>query len=80
MAKEIKKPNSSTKDPAEATALGHCLSENCKKTVARFGFCNEHFEQFKFGLIRKTGEPVPDFEKKFEHYQAYRTKVGSKVA
>ncbi len=49
-----------------------CLSFGCKTKSQRFSFCPEHYEQFKFGLIKKTGEPVPDYEKKFEHYRMYR--------
>lgn len=56
------------KPQAEKTG---CLCGTCKAKIARFGFCDEHYEQFKFGLIKKTGDPVPDYEKKFEHYQAY---------
>lgn len=60
---------------------GGCYSWGCKSQSTRFNFCPEHFEQFKFGLIKKTGEPVPDYEKKFEHYQAFRARKGTqKVA
>lgn len=60
---------------------GGCLSWGCKKESTRFSFCNEHYDHFKFGLIKKTGEPVSDYEKKFEHYQAYVAKRGAqKVA
>jgi hypothetical protein len=66
----------------EALAVtGHCTAKACKHDQARFGFCEEHFEQFKFGLIKKTGEFVPDYEKKFEHYRAYQARRGAhKVA
>ena len=69
----------------ETTILG-CTSKGCKTSVARFGFCEEHYEQFKFGLIKKTGEPVSDYERKFDHYRLYRDrmiakkKAGQKVA
>lgn len=53
---------------------GSCTAKACKSSDWRFGFCEEHFEQFKFGLIKKSGEFVPDYEKKFEHYQAYKTR------
>jgi hypothetical protein len=64
------------------TALpGHCFSWECKAEADRFNFCNEHYEHFKFGLIKKTGEPVPDYEKKIGHYQAHKAKKGAqKVA
>ncbi len=49
---------------------GGCLSWHCKVNATRFGFCEEHYDHFKFGLIKKTGEPVSDYVKKFEHYRA----------
>lgn len=48
-----------------------CQAQGCKGKDTRFSFCDEHFKQFKFGLIKKNGEPVSDFEKKFEHYQQW---------
>jgi hypothetical protein len=45
---------------AVPTHIG-CQYKGCKVDVWRFGFCPEHFEQFKFGLIKKTGEPVLDY-------------------
>lgn len=59
----------------------HCHSWGCKHKAHRFNFCDEHYEHFKFGLIKKTGEPVSDYEKKFGHYQAYLARQkASKVA
>ncbi len=49
-----------------------CHAVGCKHKSARFNFCDEHYEHFKFGLIKKTGEPVLDYEKKFEHFRAYQ--------
>jgi hypothetical protein len=48
-----------------------CKCGGCKKPQARFTFCDEHYEWFKFGLISKVGDRVPDFDKKYDHYQAY---------
>jgi hypothetical protein len=62
---------------AESSITG-CLSKGCKTTVARFGFCDEHYEQFKFGLIKKTGEPVSDYERKVDHYRIYRDRMIAK--
>jgi hypothetical protein len=60
---------------------GGCHSWGCKVQATRFNFCEEHFDHFKFGLIKKTGEPVSDYDKKFEHYRAYVAKQGAhKVA
>ena len=55
-----------------------CLAQGCKGKDAKFNFCEEHFRQFKFGLITKMGEPVLDYEKKLEHYA--RWKAAQKVA
>lgn len=60
----------------EASGGSFCCGSGCKSDAKRFSFCDEHFEQFKFGLIKKSGEPVSDYEKKFEHYQAYRGRKG----
>jgi hypothetical protein len=57
-----------------ATGGGMCTAKACKSSDARFGFCAEHYEQFKFGLIKKTGEMVSDYDKKFEHYQAFKSR------
>jgi hypothetical protein len=57
-----------------------CGAEGCKTTDWRFGFCAEHYEQFKFGLIKKDGKSVSDYEKKFEHYQAFKRRVAQKAA
>lgn len=72
---------------AGRAAKGHnpgpdgCHCWGCKSQSKRFNFCDEHYEHFKFGLIKKTGEPVPDYEKKFGHYQAMKAKQGAhKVA
>lgn len=51
-----------------------CLNKGCKITVARFQFCPEHYEQFKFGLINKKGDNVPDYEKKWDHYQNFKSR------
>lgn len=58
-----------------------CHSWSCKAKAHRFNFCDEHYDHFKFGLIKKTGEPVSDYEKKIEHYAAHVKKRGAhKVA
>ena len=55
-----------------------CHAESCKAKDVKFNFCDEHFRQFKFGLITKAGQPVLDYEKKFDHYQKW--KAAQKVA
>ncbi len=63
------------KETAESSSFGGCACGGCKASASRFSFCDEHYEQFKFGLIKKSGDPVSDFEKKFEHYQSYRKRL-----
>lgn len=58
--------------PTTTTVVEKCASKGCKASAHRFSFCDEHYEHFKFGLIKKTGEQVSDYEKKFGHYQAYK--------
>ena len=75
--KEAHSPSGEAKDTSKKSSKGGhnplpggCFSWGCKAQASRFTFCDEHFDHFKFGLIKKTGEPVSDYEKKIEHYQA----------
>jgi hypothetical protein len=69
------KESAPSKSAKGHTALpGGCLCWGCKAQGTRFNFCEEHYDHFKFGLIKKTGEPVPDYERKFEHFQAHKAK------
>ena len=62
------------KKVVEAAGVEHCKCAGCKKTSARFTFCEEHYEWFKFGLISKAGQKVSDFDRKQEHFMAYLAK------
>lgn len=53
---------------------GKCVAVKCKHDSKRFGFCEEHYDHFKFGLIKKNGEMVSDYEKKFGHFQDWKEK------
>lgn len=71
----------------QSKAKGHtplpdgCHAWGCKSKSKRFNFCDEHYDHFKFGLIKKTGQPVPDYEKKIEHYLVHKARTGAhKVA
>ena len=64
----------------EETKIDRCTSEECKKSEWKFGFCEDHYDQFKFGLVKKDGKKVSDYEKKLGHYQAYKAKVARKAA
>lgn len=57
---------------AGASVPDKCLGQSCKTPVSRFGFCEEHYDQFKFGLIKKNGQMVSDYEKKSDHYRKFR--------
>lgn len=72
---------SAPKGKAGAPVVGGCNAVGCRKESAQFGFCAEHYDHFKFGLIKKNGQPVPDYEKKFGHYVAHKARRGAhKVA
>lgn len=66
------------KPEKEAPVALHCKFKGCKHNVSKFGFCSEHFEQFKFGLVNKNGEYCPDYDKKVDQYEHY--KAGRKTA
>lgn len=69
------KPNSAptpqNSGPAGSTGPVMCTAHPCKNKVSRFGFCSDHHEQYKFGLIRGDGKPAADFTKKSEQYELY---------
>ncbi len=67
-----------TKGKGHDPLPGGCFSWSCKVQATKFNFCEEHYDHFKFGLIKKTGEPVADYEKKIEHYNAHQTKSKGK--
>lgn len=75
------KPETAKGAKGPTAVPGGCTSWGCKREGTRFNFCEEHYDHFKFGLIKKTGEQVSDYERKWEHYQAFVAKRGShKVA
>jgi len=76
MAKDSGDKKSSARN--EDSIVGSCGSRGCKNDMTRLGFCEDHFDQFKFGLIKKNGEPVPDFDKKYTHYMKHLEKRGIK--
>lgn len=62
--------------PNNVIALGptKCSAEDCKKKPSKAGFCDEHFEWFKAGLITKEGAKAADFDKKHYHWELSRQK------
>ena len=70
-----------SKNKGHAPMPDGCHAWGCKGKAKRFNFCDEHYDHFKFGLIKKTGQPVSDYEKKIEHYLAHKARTGThKVA
>ena len=51
-----------------------CCGEGCKKKSEKAGFCAEHFDWFKAGLITREGAKAADFDKNYYQY------VGKKAA
>ena len=82
MGKEGQKKGKASDGELAQGPLGpqDCNAKACKSKEKRFGFCMEHYDQFKFGLIKKTGDLVPDYEKKIEHYEAYRQRSAKRAA
>ena len=61
-----------------ATATGDansCKYSKCRGTISKYGFCADHFDQFKFGLLTKHGQHVSDYEKKIDHYMKQKGKL-----
>jgi hypothetical protein len=54
-----------------------CVGEGCKSRPQRAGFCNEHYEWFKEGLITLEGYRARDFDKK---YHAWLRRKDEKAA
>jgi len=73
-----KKGDQGNSGGAPAPAALHCGAHQCKSKPSKFNFCSEHYEQFKFGLIKKDGEKVSDYDRKFEHFLSYRDKRSAK--
>jgi hypothetical protein len=76
-ASEAKSSSAPSKSKGHTPMPDGCHSWGCKAKSNRFNFCDEHYDHFKFGLIKKSGEPVSDYEKKFEHYAAHLKKRGA---
>jgi len=55
-------------------ASAKCQAEGCKTKPSRAGFCEEHFDWFKAGLITKEGHRASDFDKKYQHYMLSKRK------
>jgi hypothetical protein len=51
-----------------------CTAHDCKAKPVRAGWCNEHFDWFKMGLVTKEGQKAPDFDKKWHAWEASKKK------
>lgn len=73
MAEKDKK-NIEKQVPNNVIALGptKCKAENCKAKPTKAGFCNEHYDWFKEGLITAEGQPAKDFDKKYQHFLRHK--------
>jgi hypothetical protein len=58
----------------ESSGFGPCKFKGCKHNPSKYGFCGDHFDQFKFGLLTKNGDWCPDYEKKWDQYQVHKAK------
>lgn len=72
--------NMGKKPEKEGVVIELCTVQGCKTKPSQFSFCADHFDQYKFGLINKKGQQVPDFEKKFDQYQKHKVVAIKKVA
>jgi hypothetical protein len=73
-------PTTTTVATATVLSTEKCVGQGCKSAAKRFSFCDEHYDHFKFGLIKKTGELVSDYDKKYEHYVAHKTAATARKA
>ncbi|MCC6277135.1 MAG: hypothetical protein IT289_04375 [Oligoflexia bacterium] len=63
------KDNSHHKGEGKVVPMpGICMAEGCKQKFQKAGFCMEHFDWFKEGLITKEGQKPRDFNKKYYDY------------
>lgn len=76
MASDAKKNPKADASGTGGSKVG-CLVTGCKGQDSRLGFCAEHFEHYKFGLVNRKGEKVPDYEKKIEHFRDYQAQKRS---
>ena len=69
-----KKNQGGQPSPTGGAGSTFCQVPGCKTGPKRFGFCDPHFEHFKFGLIRANGDKALDYDRKFEHLMAQKSK------
>jgi hypothetical protein len=72
MSEETNMSKQTKTEQLTTSGVEKCVCGGCKASAHRFNFCSEHFYHFKFGLIKKTGERVSDYEKKLGHFEAFK--------
>jgi hypothetical protein len=60
--------------------IGQCEAWGCRRSSKSLDFCPEHYDHFKFGLIRRTGERALDYDKKLAQYTRSLTKQRERKA
>lgn len=79
-----KKPSqpAQPKTPSNVVSLAQerCTAEGCKHRSSRAGFCAEHYDWFKEGLITSEGYHAKDFDKKHALYMSRKSSSAKKVA
>lgn len=59
---------------------GGCIVKGCKHAPEKQSFCSEHFEHFKFGIVKVDGTLAMDAEKKLDHFHRHKMKKTKKPA
>lgn len=66
------------KDNVVSLQAERCVAEGCKHKSQRAGFCSEHYQWFKEGLLTIEGYHAKDFDKKHALYMARLNEAPSK--
>lgn len=64
-------PNPEKQVPSNVVPMAatKCVAEECKQKPSRAGFCEEHYQWFKEGLLTMDGYRAKDFDKKYHAWQ-----------
>lgn len=49
-----------------------CVADGCKKKSEKLGFCAEHYDWFKWGLLTREGKKPVDFDKKYQAFMKHK--------
>jgi hypothetical protein len=67
MSQKLK--HQSAKPADNVVVLERCKAEGCKDKAEQMGFCKEHHDWFKWGMLTKEGKKPIDFDKKYQAFQ-----------